>query len=197
MLATLFAAGKREGVPCLPYARKLIRQGLRAAGNRLDQVDPLLCQQLLARCPPVLLLLDEADCFAVPSLPAYAATVPGRGLSLWVAVPSLSELDGVYGPAGALAVREALESHVYHRLSDLASAQSLEDRLGEVSAYAHGSKGQDGARTSEGRSERPVPLLVAQEVLQLPTVQVLVASPRIGNVTGADFVIDGGLITTL
>jgi type IV secretion system protein VirD4 len=95
-------------------------------------------------------------------------------LSLWVAVQSLSQLDGVYGRAGALAPREALESHVYYRPSDLATAQFLEDRLGEVSAYAHSmSKGQDGGRSSEGRSERPVPLLVAQEVLQLPADQVV------------------------
>ncbi len=265
MLAALFVAAKREGIPCLPYARELIRQGLRAAGSRLEQIDPLLCQQLLADrldeadwesrfltgswqtlvsrtwplltervartfggsdfrpadllgeepisvylrlterdmrglkpllklvwetllgelvahydraggagCHPVLLLLDEAARFAVPSLPEYAATVPGRGLSLWVAVQSLSQLEGVYGRAGALALREALESHVYYRPSDLATAQFLEDRLGEVSAYAHSvSTGQDGGRSSEGRSERPVPLLVAQEILQLPAEQVL------------------------
>jgi type IV secretion system protein VirD4 len=265
MLAALFVAAKREDIPCLPYARELIRQGLRAAGARLDQIDPLLCQQLIADrlyeadwesrfltgswqtlvsrtwplltervvrtfggsdfrpadllgeepisvylrlterdmrglkpllklvwetllgelvahydraggvgCNPVLLLLDEAARFAVPSLPEYAATVPGRGLSLWVAVQSLSQLDGVYGRAGALALREALESHVYYRPSDLATAQFLEDRLGEVSAYARSvSKGQDGGRSSEGRSERPVPLLVAQEILQLPADQVV------------------------
>src|SRR5919202_1190290 len=266
MLARLFGAGKRGGVQCLPYARELIRLGLRAAGERLDRVDPLLCQQLLADrledadwesrfltgswqtlvsrtwplltervvrtfggsdfrpaellgpepisvylrlterdmrglrpllkliwetllgelvarydrtggqgCHPVLLLLDEAARFAVPSLPDYAATVPGRGLSLWVAVQSLSQLEGVYGRAGALALREALESHVFYRPSDLATAQFLEDRLGQVSAYAHSvSRGQDGGRSSEGRSERPVPLMVAQEVLQLPAEEVLV-----------------------
>jgi len=48
MLAALFVAAKREGMPCLPYARELIRLGLRAAGERLDRIDPLLCQQLLA-----------------------------------------------------------------------------------------------------------------------------------------------------
>ncbi len=124
---------------------------------------------------PVLLILDEAARFAVPSLPDYAATVPGRGISLWVAIQSLSQLDGVYGRAGALALREALESQVFYRPSDLATAQFLEERLGQVSAYAHSvSVGQDGGRSSEGRSERPVPLLVAQDVLQLPAEHVLV-----------------------
>jgi type IV secretion system protein VirD4 len=266
MLAAIFVAAKREAVPCLPYARELIRLGLRAAGERLDQIDPLLCQQLVADrladadwesrfltgswqtlvsrtwplltervvrtfggsdfraadllgaepisvylrlserdmrglkpllklvwetllnelvahydrtggvdCHPVLLVLDEAARFAVPSLPEYAATVPGRGISLWVAIQSLSQLDGVYGRAGALALREAPESQVFYRPSDLATAQFLEDRLGQVSAYARSvSVGQDGGRSSEGRSERPVPLLVAQDVLQLPAEHVLI-----------------------
>ncbi len=48
MLAAIFVAAKREAVPCLPYARELIRLGLRTAGERLDRMDPLLCQQLVA-----------------------------------------------------------------------------------------------------------------------------------------------------
>jgi len=128
-----------------------------------------------AGCHPVLLLLDEAARFAVPSLPEYAATVPGRGISLWVAVQSLSQLEGVYGRAGALALREALDSHVFYRPSDLATAEFLEQRLGEVSAYAHSvTVGQDGGRSSQGRSERPIPLLTAQDALQLPAEQVVV-----------------------
>jgi type IV secretion system protein VirD4 len=126
-------------------------------------------------CHPVLLVLDEAARFAVPSLPEYAASVPGRGISLWVPVQSLSQLDGVYGYAGALALREALESQVSYRPSDLATAQFLEERLGQVSAYTHSvSVGQGGGRSSEGRSERPVSLMVAQDVLQMRAEHVLV-----------------------
>jgi type IV secretion system protein VirD4 len=265
MLCAVFVAAKREGVPCLPYARELIRLGLRGAGARLDQVDPLLCRQLLADafqdadwesrfltgswqtlvsramplltervvrtfggsdfrpadllsaepiavylrlterdmrglkpllrlvwesllndmvahydavagagCHPVLLMLDEAARFAVPSLPAYAATVPGRGISLWVAVQSLSQLDGVYGRSDALALRDSLESQVFYRPSELATAQWLEERLGEVSAFARSySATPFGERRSESRAERPVPLLSAQEILQMPQECVL------------------------
>ncbi|MBV9327131.1 MAG: TraM recognition domain-containing protein [Chloroflexi bacterium] len=246
MLAAIFVAAKREEIPCLPYARELIRLGLRTTGERLDRIDALLAQQFLGDrledadwesrfltgswqtlvsrswplltervvrtfggsdflpadllgpepisvylrlserdmrgvkpllklvwetllnelvahydrtagdgCHPVLLVLDEVARFAVPSLPEYAATVPGRGISLWVAVQSLSQLDGVYLRAGALALREALESHVFYRPSDLSTAEFLEQRLGEVSAYAHSvTVGQDGGRSSQGRSER-------------------------------------------
>ncbi len=265
MLSAVFSAAKREGVPCLPYARELIRLGLRGAGARLDHVDPLLCRQLLADafedadwdsrfltgswqtlvsramplltervvrtfggsdfrpadllgpepisvylrlterdmrglkpllrlvwesllndmvahydrlagagCHPVLLMLDEAARFAVPSLPAYAATVPGRGISLWVAVQSLSQLDGVYGRADALALRDSLESQLFYRPSELVTAQFIEERLGEVSAYARSySATPFGERRSESRSERPVPLLSAQDILQMPAEAVL------------------------
>jgi type IV secretion system protein VirD4 len=125
-------------------------------------------------CRPVLLMLDEAARFAVPSLPAYAATVPGRGISLWVAVQSLSQLDGVYGRADALALRDSLESQVFYRPSELATAQWLEERLGEVSAYARSYSASSLGRHSESRAERPVPLLSAYEILQLPAEHVLV-----------------------
>jgi type IV secretion system protein VirD4 len=128
-----------------------------------------------AGCWPVLLVLDEAARFAVPSLPEYAATVPGRGISLWVAIQSLSQLEGVYGRAGALALRDALESQVVYRPTELATAQFVEDRLGQVSAYAHSYSAMPfgGGRQSESRSERPVPLMSAQQVLQLPAEHVL------------------------
>ena len=110
----------------------------------------------------------------MPSLPEYAATVVGRGLSLWVVVQSLSQLDGVYGRAGALALRDSLDSQLFYRPSELATAEFLEQRLGQVSAYARSyTRTRDGSRESEARSERPVPLLVAQEVLQLPAQQVI------------------------
>ncbi len=266
MLCAVFLGAKREGVPCLPYARELIRLGLRGAGARLDRVGPGLARLLLADafedadwesrfltgswqtlvsrvmplltenvvrtfggsdfrpadllgpepisvylrlserdmrglkpllrlvwesllndmvahydqtgglgCHPVLLMLDEASRFAVPSLPAYAATVPGRGISLWVAVQSLSQLDGVYGRPEALALRDSLESQVFYRPSELATAQWLEERLGEVSGYARSySASPFGERRSESRAERPVPLLSAQEVLQLAAEHILV-----------------------
>jgi type IV secretory pathway TraG/TraD family ATPase VirD4 len=266
MLCAIFLAAKREGVPCLPYTREIVRVGLRGAGARLDHIDPNLGRLLLGEayaetdwesrfltgswqtlvsrvmplltenvvrtfggsdfrpadllgpapisvyiqlserdmrglkpllrlvwesllndmvahydqaggqgCHPVLLMLDEAARFAVPSLPAYAATVPGRGISLWVAVQSLSQLDGVYGRADALALRDSLESQVFYRPSELATAQWLEERLGQVSGYARSySADLVGQRRSEGRAERPVPLLSAQEILQLPAEHVLV-----------------------
>jgi hypothetical protein len=47
MLCAVFVAAKREGVPSAVRPRA-IRLDCAAPGARLDQVDPLLCRQLLA-----------------------------------------------------------------------------------------------------------------------------------------------------
>ena len=44
-------------------------------------------------CYPVLCLIDEAGRTAIPSLSDYATTVCGRGITLWISIQSLSQLD--------------------------------------------------------------------------------------------------------
>src|SRR6266487_211535 len=124
-------------------------------------------------CQPVLLLIDEAGRTAIPTLADHATTVVGRGISLWIAIQSLSQLETVYGRARAQILRDNLESQLYYRPTDLATAQYLEHRLGQVSAYARSHTLREGAETSEGRSERPIPLLTAQAILQLQDEEVI------------------------
>jgi hypothetical protein len=56
-------------------------------------------------CNPVLLLIDEAGRTAIPTLADHSTTVVGRGISLWIAVQSLSQLDAVYGRVRAQVLR--------------------------------------------------------------------------------------------
>ena len=63
-------------------------------------------------CRPVLLLIDEAGRTAIPSLADHATTVVGRGISLWVAVQSLSQLDAVYGRIRAQVLRDNMETQI-------------------------------------------------------------------------------------
>jgi type IV secretory pathway TraG/TraD family ATPase VirD4 len=56
-------------------------------------------------CKPVLLLIDEAGRTAIPSLADHATTVVGRGISLWIAIQDLNQLDAVYGKARAHVLR--------------------------------------------------------------------------------------------
>ena len=66
-----------------------------------------------------------------------------------------------------------MDSQLYYRSTDLATAAYLEERLGSVSAYAKSISLRDGEETGEGRAERPIPLLSAQQILQLPDDAVI------------------------
>src|SRR5205823_11698471 len=100
-------------------------------------------------CKPVLLLVDEAGRTAIPSLADHATTVVGRGVSLWMAIQSLSQLEAVYGKARAQVLRDNMDSQVYYRPTDLATAQYLEHRLGKRSAYARSHTVREGTASSE------------------------------------------------
>jgi type IV secretion system protein VirD4 len=118
-------------------------------------------------CKPVLLLIDEAGRTAIPSLADHATTVVGRGISLWVAVQSLSQLDAVYGRTRATVLRDNMESQLYYRPSNQETADYLQHCLGRKSDYAHSQTLRDGTATSEGRSEQGIPLMTAQEIKQM------------------------------
>src|SRR5207302_8970622 len=118
-------------------------------------------------CQPVMLLVDEAGRTAIPSLADQATTVVGRGLTMWLAVQSLSQLEVVYGKARAQVLRDNMESQLYYRPTDLATAQHLEMRLGKQSAYAYSITEREGTEPSEVQTEQAIPLLTAQETMQL------------------------------
>lgn len=124
-------------------------------------------------CRPVLLLIDEAGRTAIPMLADQATTVAGRGISIWIAIQSLSQLEVVYGKARAQVLRDNMEIQLYYRSADLATAEYLERRSGRHSAYAHSSHLKDGEETSEGLSEQGIPLLTAQEIMQMKDEQVI------------------------
>ena len=124
-------------------------------------------------CRPVLLLIDEAGRTAIPMLADQATTVVGRGISLWIAIQSLSQLETVYGKARAQVLRDNMESQIYYRPADLATADYLERRLGNTSAYAHSTTSRDGEETSEGLAERPIPLLASQDISQLTDREII------------------------
>src|SRR6266568_3218695 len=130
-------------------------------------------------CQPVLLLVDEAGRTAIPSLAEHATTVVGRGVNLWMAIQSLSQLEAVYGRARAQVLRDNMESQIYYRPTDLDTAAYLERRLGQVSAFAQSVNLRAGEQTSEGKSEQAVALLTAQEILQLKDDEVIAFHRRL------------------
>jgi type IV secretion system protein VirD4 len=124
-------------------------------------------------CQPVLLLIDEAGRTAIPSLADQATTVVGRGIYLWVAIQSLSQLEVVYGKARAQVLRDNMESQIYYRPIDLATAQEIQDRLGRQSAYAHSTTEREGVAVQEGLSEQSIPLLTSQDIMQLEDEEII------------------------
>src|SRR6266446_3101437 len=124
-------------------------------------------------CQPVLLLIDEAGRTAIPMLADQATTVVGRGISLWIAIQSLAQLETVYGRARAQVLRDNMESQIYYRPADQQTAKYLEDRLGTMSGFAYSTTSRDGEETSEGQTERPIPLLASQEIAQLSDEEII------------------------
>jgi type IV secretion system protein VirD4 len=124
-------------------------------------------------CKPVLLLIDEAGRTAIPSLAEYATTVVGRGISLWIAIQSLSQLEAIYGHARAEILRDNMETQLYYRPANQVTAEYLERCLGKRSAYAESHTTRHGQEASEGKSEQGVPLLTAWEIRQLRDEHIL------------------------
>jgi type IV secretion system protein VirD4 len=124
-------------------------------------------------CNPVLLLIDEAGRTAIPSLADHATTVVGRGITLWIAVQSLSQLNVVYGTQRATILRDNMESRIFYRPNDQETAEYLEHCLGRKSDYAQSITLRDGEETSEGRMEQGIPLMTAQEIKQMPDEQII------------------------
>jgi type IV secretory pathway TraG/TraD family ATPase VirD4 len=124
-------------------------------------------------CRPVLLLIDEADRTAIPSLADHATTVVDRGVSLWIAVQSLAQLGAVYGRARAQVLRDNVENQLYYRPANQETAEYLERCLGRKSGYAQSQTSHEGSTASEGLSEQSVPLLTAQEIKQLGDEDVI------------------------
>jgi type IV secretory pathway TraG/TraD family ATPase VirD4 len=116
------------------------------------------------QCRPVLLAIDEAGRAPVPGLPEYAATVAGRGISLWVAIQSLSQLDAIYGPTRAKSLKKNMATKIFYRPGDLEAAEHLERELSYTSAFAHSKTTHHGVETSEGETEHKVPLLSAWQI---------------------------------
>src|SRR3954471_60846 len=124
-------------------------------------------------CQPVLLLGDEAGRTAIPGLSDYATTVVGRGITLWIAIQSLSQLEAIYGQARAEILRDNMETQLYYRPANQATAEYLERCLGKRSAYAESHTTRHGQESSEARSEQGVPLLTAWEIKQLRDEQII------------------------
>lgn len=142
-------------------------------GSLIDELLTTYDRRAGRGCRPVMLLIDEAGRTAIPSLADHATTVVGRGISIWLAVQSLSQLEVVYGRARAQVLRDNMETQLYYRPTDISTAEYIERRCGRRSAYAHHTTEQQNGQASEGRSEQPIPLVSAQDFLRYKDHEVI------------------------
>jgi type IV secretion system protein VirD4 len=164
---TVYMRWKEQDLPALSPLVRLLW------GSLIDELVAIYDSRAGHGCQPVMLLIDEAGRTAIPSLAEHATTVVGRGISLWVAVQSLSQLEVVYGHARAQVLKDNMESQLYYSPADLATAEYIERRCGRQSAYAHQTTEQHGGHSSEGRSEQAIPLLSAHEFLRYKDHEVI------------------------
>jgi len=124
-------------------------------------------------CRPVLMLLDEAARTPIPALPEYSATVAGRGITLWIAIQSLSQLDSIYGVKRAETLRDNIDNQIFYRPASLGTANHLEERLGQKTVLAQSQTTHAGTQTSEGQAERSIPLLTAWEIQRMADEDII------------------------
>jgi type IV secretion system protein VirD4 len=134
-------------------------------GTLIDELLTIYDESQGEGCQPVLLLIDEAGRTAIPALTDHATTVVGRGIYLWVAIQSLSQLEVIYGKARTQVLKDNMDTHLYYPPNDLATAQQIQERLGKQSAYAHSQTLREGEETSSGLSEQGIPLMTPQEIM--------------------------------
>ena len=82
-------------------------------------------------CRPVLMILDEAGTVGFPSLPEYAATAAGRGISLWLAIQDLAQLEHLYKAHNARTIRNSMGAKVFYQQDDPETAKHLSETLGD------------------------------------------------------------------
>src|SRR5207248_2550316 len=70
-------------------------------------------------------------------------------------------------------LKDNMETQLYHRPTDLSTAQYLELRCGKQSAYAYSITEREGTEPSEGQTEQAIPLLTAQDILQLSDEEII------------------------
>src|SRR5207249_6061408 len=99
-------------------------------GSMIDSLTTTYDAAQGKRCQPVLLLIDEAGRTAIPSLADHATTVVGRGITLWIAIQALSQLETVYGKARADTLRNNMDTQIYYRQASQETAEYLQRSLG-------------------------------------------------------------------
>jgi type IV secretion system protein VirD4 len=109
-------------------------------------------------------MADELAYTKIPDLHLHAATVVGRGISLWMAIQDPSQLIATYGFENAQTILANCDAHLRYRPALLQTAKDISEWLGYRSEFAHSKSKHHGEEFSEGEAETAVHNMTAQEV---------------------------------
>jgi type IV secretory pathway TraG/TraD family ATPase VirD4 len=78
-----------------------------------------------------------------------------------------------------------METQLFYRSSDFDTARYLEDRMGRRSMYSHQTTHrEDGTKVSQGLSEQAIPLITAQEIMQMRDEDILLFHRSLFPISG-------------
>jgi len=138
-----------------------------------------------------LVLLDEfARLGRVDSLSHAAQFVRGYGMRLAFVVQNKAQLRELYGQHGAADIFDNLGAEVVFGTGDLELAQELEKRLGDATVNVITQNRPrwfswfNLSRQTDAEHPHRRPLLLAQEVLQMPAEELIILRPSMRPIRG-------------
>jgi hypothetical protein len=163
-------------------------QTLRSAGAVVSAIIAGLIkhQQRQVRKTSVLIAIDELPETAIPNIDSYLATVGGYGMTMLLYAQSIAQLREIYGHDRAEAIMANLNTQLYYRAADQATAKYLSAALGEQLAVNRSVSTQTSEERHEAQrkgketedrqsfSQSYKPILQPAEITALPTAAVLI-----------------------
>jgi len=101
---------------------------------------------------PVYLLLDEFGHLQIPQFDIFSTTARKYRVGFWIFLQSLAQLEARYGRDIARIILDGLQTEIYLPGADLATARSIEQRLGTLAS-------------ANGKSSKP--LMNADQIIRM------------------------------
>jgi type IV secretion system protein VirD4 len=125
-------------------------------------------------CRGVFFDLEEAGIAPLPNLDEYVATGRSKGFVFQLFYQSISQIEDNYGRDKARSIMENMDTRVFLKPNHIQTAHEIEDWLGKGSQYSESFHFREGSEYSEGRSEQPVSVMSARQIMELQENQALV-----------------------
>lgn len=129
---------------------------------------------------PMLVALDEAGRTPIPRLDDMVSTVAGRGVTTWIYVQDLSQLEAAYGREQAQTIRAGCHTQIYYRPIEQTTAEQISRMCGQMTVIDRKVNTNTGTiGYSESVGQKPRELISADELRrEMPDEGVIVFASR-------------------